>query len=76
MTKTEWIIDFIIQPGVVDLLDQTKEFAGFYLVEKGTKQYLVKVTNEFIVTNELAEKVEPKKFVVGNHQYKKLYQIV
>ena len=26
--------------------------------------------------NELAEKVEPKKFVVGNHQYKKLYQIV
>ena len=76
MTKTEWIIDFIIQPGVVDLLDQTKEFAGFYLVEKGTKQYLVKVTNEFIVTNELAEKVEPKRFVVGYHQYKKLYQIV
>ena len=76
MSKIEWVIDFIVQPGIVDLLDQTKEFAGFYLVEKGAKQYLVKVTKEFIVTNELAEKMEQKKFVVGNHQYKKMYQLV
>lgn len=76
MNRIEWIIDFIVQPGVVDLLDQTKELAGFYLVEKGTKQYLVKVTNEFIMTNELAKMVDPRKFVVGNHRYKKLYQIV
>ncbi len=76
MSKIEWVIDFLVQPGVVDLLDQTKEFAGFYLVEKGTKQYLVKVTQDFIVTNELATKVDSGKFIVGNHQYKKMYALV
>lgn len=76
MTKLEWVIDFVVQPGVVDLLDQTKEYAGFYLVEKGVKQYLVKVTNEFIVTNELADKVDPRKFAAGNYKYKKAYQLV
>jgi len=76
MTKLEWAIDFVVQPGVVDLLDQTKEYAGFYLVEKGTKQFLVKVTNEFIVTNELADKVDSIKFAVGNYKYKKAYQLV
>ena len=35
MTKVERIIDFIVQPGVVDVIDQFKEIAGYYLVEKG-----------------------------------------
>lgn len=76
MTKTEWIIDFIVQPGVVEVLDQFKELAGYYLVEKGGRQYLVKVTNEFITTNELSEKVDIRKFVLGDHKYTKGYQIV
>ena len=76
MTKAEWIIDFVVMPGVVETLDRFKEIAGFYLVEKGNKQYLVRVTNDFIVTNELAEKVDSKGFVVGDHKYTKGYQIV
>lgn len=76
MSKVEWLIDLIVLPGVVDMLDQFSELAAFYLVEKGTKQYLVKVTKEFITTKELADKVDVKKFVVGNYKYKKLYQIV
>ena len=76
MTKAEWIVDFIVQPGVVEVLDRFKELAGYYLVEKGNKQYFVKVTNEFIVTNELVEKVDVRKFDLGNHRYKKGYRIV
>lgn len=76
MTNAEWIIDFIVQPGVVEVLDRFKELAGYYLVEKGNKQYFVKVTNEFIVTNELSEKVNVRKFDFGNHRYRKAYQIV
>lgn len=64
MTKAEWIIDFIVQPGVVEVLDRFKELAGYYLVEKGNKQYFVKVTNEFIVTNELSEKVNVKNLIL------------
>lgn len=75
MSKSEWLIDFIVQPGVVDVLDQLSEIASFYLVEKNGKQFLVKVTSDFIISSELADKVEVKKFVIGNHQYKKLYDI-
>lgn len=76
MSKVEWWIDFIVQPGVVDVLDQFNNMASFYLVEKGAKQYLVKVTKDFITTNELTDKVDVKKFVVGKYQFKKGYQIV
>ena len=40
------------------------------------KQYLVKVNKEFIITNELADKVDVKKLVVGKYKFKKLYQIL
>lgn len=76
MSRAEWLIDFFVQPGIVQVLDQFSEFAAFYLVEKGTKQYLAKVTKEFITTNELADRVDANKFVVGNYCYKKGYQIV
>lgn len=76
MSKIEWWIDFIVQPGVVDVIDQLGDIASFYLVEKGTKQYLVKVTKDFIVMNELADRVDVKKFVVGKYQFKKQYQIL
>ena len=76
MTKVEWLVDFIVQPGVVDVLDQLNEIATYYLVEKASKQYLVKVTKDFIITNELADKVDVKKFVIGKYKFKKLYQIL
>ena len=76
MSKAEWLVDFIVQPGVVNVLDQFNELAGFYLVLKENRQYLVKVTDEFITTNELADKVDIKKFELGNHIYKKGYQIL
>lgn len=76
MTKAETILDFLVQPGIVETLDRFSELAVFYLVEKGGKQYLVKVTKDFITTNELAEKVDAKKFVIGNHKYTKGYQIL
>lgn len=76
MNKAEWLVDFIVQPGIVHVADQLRELVAFYLVEKETKQYLVKVTKEFITTIELTDKVDVKKFVVGNYQYKKGFQIV
>ena len=75
MSKMEAVIDFIVQPGVVEVLDRVKEIAGFYLVEKGNKQYFVKVTNDFITTSELPKKVEGKKFDIGNHRYIRGYRI-
>lgn len=76
MNKIEWLIDFIVQPGVVDILDQLNEIVTYYLVEKGTKQYLVKVTKDFIITNELADKVDVQRFAIGKYKFKKNYQIL
>lgn len=76
MSRIEWWIDFIIQPGVVDVLDQFSEIASYYLVEKGAKQYLVKVTKEFITTSELADRIDTKKFVIGKYKFIKSYQIL
>ena len=76
MSKREAIIDFFVQPGTVEVLDRIKEIAGFYLVEKGNKQYFVKVTNDFITTSEMPQKVEGKKFDIGDHRYIKGYRIL
>lgn len=75
MSKAEWMVDFIVQPGVVQVLDSFSDMSAFYLVEKNGRQYLVKVSKEFITTNELTGRVD-KKFVIGNHQYKRGYQII
>lgn len=69
MNKSEWWLDFLIQPGIVEVLDRFKESANYYLVEKGMRQYLVKVTDDFIITNELAEKVDGKSFIVDEYRY-------
>lgn len=76
MSKVEWLIDLFVQPGVVNALDQFSESASFYLVEKLEKQFLVKITKEFVITNELAEHVDIRKFVIGNYRYKKCYRIL
>lgn len=76
MSKLEWCIDFIVSPGIVDVLDQVNDTATYYLAEKGTKQYFVKVTKDFITTNELADKVDVKKFIIGKYKFKKGYQIL
>lgn len=76
MRKVEWCVDFIVHAGIVDVFDQLNEIVSFYLVEKGTKQYLVKVTKDFITTSELANRVNVKKFVIGKYQFKKGYQIL
>ena len=76
MSKAEWLIDFFVQPGVVEVLDRMNGNNGYYLVEKGSRQYFVKVTKDFITTSELPNRVDGKRFVIGKHQYTKAYQIV
>lgn len=41
----------------------------FYLVNDGSKQYLVMVTNEFIESRELSEHIADKKFEIGNYKF-------
>lgn len=72
LTMKEWIVDFIVQPGILPIGDYLSTgLIGFYLVEKNSKQYLVSVSNDFLTTRELPERIHDHKFVIGKYQYKR-----
>lgn len=77
MSKKEAILDFIVQPGVVQTLDYMNNSDGYYLVEQGGRQYLVRVSKDFITTTELAQHVDTKKFTIDNNVFKRaVYQLI
>ena len=41
-----------------------------------TMAQLLNVTKDFIISNELGAKVEPKRFVLGNNKYVSAYRIL
>lgn len=76
LSMAEHVIDFIAGAGVVDVLDAVSDMTCYYLAEKNGKQYLVNVDKEFITTKELAQKVNPKKFVIGNMLFRGSYRLI
>ncbi len=77
MSKKEALLDFIVQPGVVQTLDYMNNSDGYYLVEQGGRQYLVRVSKDFITTTELAQHVDTKKFTIDNNVFKRaVYQLI
>ncbi len=75
LSVKEQIVDFVVAPGIIQGADYLRENPAFYLVERGSRQFLVKVTKDFITTSDLAEKVSPSKFVLGSYKFKKSYQL-
>ena len=65
------VVDFFVQPGIHNMVDQIENTAAYYLVEKAGKQYMVSVTNDFLTSAELATKVDPKRFEYGPYLFKK-----
>lgn len=65
------IVDFIVQPGVLQAADSFNDLSSYYLVETNTKQLLVRVTKTFIEGRELNVKFEGKKCVIDGHIFKK-----
>lgn len=77
MSKKEALLDFIVQPGVVQMIDYMNNSDGYYLVEQGGRQYLVRVSKDFITTTELAQHVDTKKFTIDNNVFKRaVYQLI
>ena len=75
--KVESIVDFLVQPGIIQLTDYINDMSGYYLVEKERKQMLVRVSNDFITSCELADKVDPGKFYYGKYVFRKAaYQLI
>ncbi len=67
----EFMLDLVTSWGVSQMADYAANTDGYYLVEKDGRQLLVRVSADFITTCELANKVDPKKFVIGNNIFRK-----
>jgi transcriptional regulator with XRE-family HTH domain len=77
MSKKEAILDFIVLPGMVQVLDYFNNTDGYYLVVQGGRQYLVRVSKDFITTIQLAQHVDTKEFTIDNNVFKRAaYQII
>lgn len=77
LSKLEWVIDLIVQPGVLELADAFNDMASYYLVEVKSIQLLVKVNKEFIESKELLDRFDGKKKVIGGNLFVKgTYQLV
>lgn len=77
MNKKEWILDFIVAPGVLNVADSLNDMSAYYLVEFDDKQLFVNVTKEFIISRELSKRITEKKFVIGQNKFTKaVYSLV
>ena len=76
MSKAEWVADFIIGAGTLNIYDSIANYGQvYYLVESEGKQFFVCVDDDFITSSVLSSKYEGKKFQRGKYIYKKLYDI-
>lgn len=69
LSLIENIVDFIVQPGVLQVADSLNNMSAYFLVELEQKQLLVNVTKEFIESRELNRKFTEKKRVIGNNLF-------
>lgn len=73
----EFRLDLVTSRGVSQLADYASNMDGYYLVETSGRQLLVRVSEEFITISQLAARVDPRKFIIGNSIFKKAaYQII
>lgn len=76
LTPVQSIIDFIVSPGVLNVVDSFDDMSSYYLVEQGEKQLFVNVIKEFIITNEMSKKVTGNKFIIGQNKFTKATYVV
>ncbi|MBS4209544.1 helix-turn-helix transcriptional regulator [Bacillus sp. FJAT-50079] len=65
------IVDFVTQPGVLQVADSFNDMSSYYLVEMNNKQLLVRITKTFIEGRELNFKFDGKKCIIDSNLFKK-----
>jgi transcriptional regulator with XRE-family HTH domain len=77
LTKAERVMDTVLwltvlPPGTFDIAKECNNAdKAFYLVNDSDKQYLVMVTNEYIESRAIINKINESKFKIGNFRFTK-----
>lgn len=69
MNKLEAFIDFIIQPGIVNVIDSLEDLSAYYLVERNNIQLLINIRKEYIETKELNVNFNKNKCIIDNNLF-------
>ena len=72
MTKLEWIFDFFVGAGTVELADSLNDSSPSYLVKKDNLKMLVNIKDWILEVQELPNNVNEKKFQVGKNKFIKV----
>ena len=56
--------------------DQLRDMSLYYLVNQRGKQFLVNVQKDYIVSEELANPIHEKKFVLGDNKFQRVFDLV
>ncbi|MGI6612135.1 MAG: helix-turn-helix domain-containing protein [Candidatus Nanosyncoccaceae bacterium] len=71
MTIGEHILDFLIQPGTIELADGFSDMSQYFLIERNEVQFLVNVTKEKLIVSELSKRFEGSRMVIGNNRFRR-----
>lgn len=58
------------------MADALRDLSGYYLVNQGERQFFVNVRKDFLLSEELPEKITAKKFRIGDNQFRRLTDLV
>ena len=72
MSKLEWIFDFFVGAGTVELADGLNDLSPYYLVKKDKLKMLVNIKDWILEVQELPSDVNEKKFQVGKNRFIKI----
>ena len=72
MSKLEWIFDFFIGAGTVELADALNDISPYYLVKKDDLKMLINIKDWVLEVQELPSNLNEKKFSVGKNKFIKI----
>lgn len=77
LSKFEHLLEWTAMPtfGLFEAADQVNNNEAYYLVDTDSRQYLVKVSKEYMETVEMTRRITEKKFVIGNNKFQRLYTL-
>ena len=75
MKKLEWIFDFFIGAGTVELADSLNDLSPYYLVKKDNLKMLVNIKDWILEVQELPSDINEKKFTVGKNKFIKMNKL-
>ncbi len=78
LSPIEHILEWTVMPafGLFQAVDQYNDKNEWYLVDRGGKQYLAAVSDEFILSQEMAKQITEKKFTIGEYTFKRFRSLL